>query len=639
LIIVFKSLSGAIIIISLRLICYRLAMSVVALSLLGVSARAPALGLSEIKLKSNLGQSFLAHVYLVGDDVDLLTANCVRARVMSFDGVLLANLSVAIKNSGSQKYLSLTSTPAINEPAIKLQVHLNCETQLQRMFSILLDPPLTKEVNETKELIPTQDSELKKIAPIVSREEKSTVSTGQKNVQASRKKAGLETSIDLTKSPVLNNLVKKSKQSRDVLKLSSDMVDYAPIAGLRMSEILSSSQSTALAHNMDELRAAQARMAAILRDEPAYNSNKVDQNNSLAQIEQLKKESAVLKQKSIDDQSALSQIKQDYENIIRIGSVFLILILISGLGIAAYIFIRKQKSKDGRWWENAVEKSESVQEPVCITEIVNNVQASFDETSPALVKNSNQVLRTPEVAQFDKTVVLEREHSEINSSIKETRTPTLEETNSSIFNFFLPRASTVKVEEISDVTQEAEFWISMNDPQRAIEILQHQEEIESPESPLPWLFLLDLYRVIGNKERYDLLRERFKLIFNAKVPVFEDEINIEEERHIEDFTHLMNRISNFWFTSEVIPYLESLLVDDRDGNREGFDLPVYRDILMLLSVAHELERIASIEGQVPARKVAKKINPEIFPDTGDDDLGVIEFESIDFQGQLKKQSN
>jgi hypothetical protein len=37
-----------------------------------------------------------------------------------------------------------------------------------------------------------------------------------------------------------------------------------------------------------------------------------------------------------------------------------------------------------------------------------------------------------------------------------------------------------------------------------------------------------------------------------------------------------------------LPFLESLLVDDRDGKRMGFELPVYRDILLLISVANEL---------------------------------------------------
>lgn len=37
--------------------------------------------------------------------------------------------------------------------------------------------------------------------------------------------------------------------------------------------------------------------------------------------------------------------------------------------------------------------------------------------------------------------------------------------------------------------------MSVNDPERAIEILEPQAEQERPDSPVPWLYLLDLYRV------------------------------------------------------------------------------------------------------------------------------------------------
>jgi hypothetical protein len=40
----------------------------------------------------------------------------------------------------------------------------------------------------------------------------------------------------------------------------------------------------------------------------------------------------------------------------------------------------------------------------------------------------------------------------------------------------------------------------------------------------------------------------------------------------------------------VVPYLKSLLRDDRNGTRHGFDLPVYRDILQLIALATDPDR-------------------------------------------------
>jgi hypothetical protein len=198
--------------------------------------------------------------------------------------------------------------------------------------------------------------------------------------------------------------------------------------------------------------------------------------------------------------------------------------------------------------------------------------------------------------------------------------PSLEDSNSSnasSFNFFSSRSSSVKVEEISDVTQEAEFWMSVNDPQRAIEILEPQAAIEVPDSPVPWLYLLDLYRVTKNQDKYDALRDRFIMIFNAHIPDF-DEPDTGDGRQLMDFEHLMNRICGMWATNDILPFLQSLLIDDRDGKRMGFELPVYRDILLLISVAHELERMRAAE-QAPSSS-----RPAAQPDT-------LSFESIEFE--------
>ena len=76
------------------------------------------------------------------------------------------------------------------------------------------------------------------------------------------------------------------------------------------------------------------------------------------------------------------------------------------------------------------------------------------------------------------------------------------------------------------------------------------------------------------------------------------------------------------------------MLDDREGKRTGFELPVYRDILLLISIAHEIEKMSTIDGS--------KLNPRVrsqdeHPSTknvenqkNDSNLDMIEFEVIDF---------
>lgn len=160
------------------------------------------------------------------------------------------------------------------------------------------------------------------------------------------------------------------------------------------------------------------------------------------------------------------------------------------------------------------------------------------------------------------------------------------------------------VEEISDVMQEAEFWISLRDSQRAIEVLEPYATFEQPNSPLPWLYLFDLYMELGQQEKYDVLHEQFQRVFNARVPTWVEQKLAADDgpvsgpavsRSIADVPYVAEKITELWQTGDIVPYLESLLVDDRDGHRSGFDLPVYREIIFLIALAYEIAQSEQVE--------------------------------------------
>ena len=276
--------------------------------------------------------------------------------------------------------------------------------------------------------------------------------------------------------------------------------------------------------------------------------------------------------------------------------------------------------------------------------MVDYVQASYEPSAARDDDVLSDMYRQPSLVTSEDADITSDETSAVDTnklfdqSAAKPRTPTLEETNSSTFNFFSSRGSSVKVEEISDITQEAEFWMSVNDPQRAIEILDAQANVAHPDSPVPWLYLLDLYRLVKDRPKYDDLRDRFVTFFNAKVPEYENELQLQGVLQLEDYPHLIERICRTWNGNEIIPFLESLLVDDREGKRTGFELPVYRDILLLISIAHELERVASIEGPVVYGQ--KELNDgaahnhnhnqNLTESSSGSDLSMIEFEVIDF---------
>ncbi|WMW79005.1 hypothetical protein RF679_10060 [Undibacterium cyanobacteriorum] len=605
-----------------------------------LASNALALGLGEIRVRSGLGQTLLAHTDLIGVDAETLNSSCLRARINSIDGQFLSNATVTIYAHQNKRALSFTTRQTINEPAVILVVDVNCEVQLHREFSILLDPP---------EATQSAQMQVRDESPFAGRPldlAKSSKNETEPALQTAPKKTKRRENLDFsTAAPSTSPLPavekkssKKSlkiaqKPSRDVLKLSDEVIlpELATLPqGLRMSDVLSTEAGRELLQNTEELRAAQARMAAILRDDPLpVASAPVSNQNDIAAIAELKQETEKLRRQSAIDKAALESLKDKSQFDLWLTLLAGVAVVAVGvIGFLLYYIRSHVKRGAASWWESNPELARLDAESDSLIPDF-QVEIVAPSSSKASLNNSNSSAG----GATDSTDSKLEANSNFDVDSGFHRTPTLEETNSSIFNFFSPRGTSVKVEEISDVTQEAEFWISMNDPRRAIEILEPQEHVEHPDSPVPWLYLLDLYRTVEDAERYNQLRDRFIVHFNANIPEYDVDLASLPHRQLEDFPHLISRISSLWETHEIIPYLESLLVDDREGKRAGFDLPVYRDILMLLGIAHELERVRAIEAEMQGvmdqnQKVAPE--PAKADPVSEAEFNMIEFETIDF---------
>lgn len=622
----------------------------------GLALPAFALGLGEMRVKSALGQSLLVHADIVGGETEIINPSCLRARVVTMDGLFISSAIITIHQNSKQRALSFSTRQVINEPAVNLIIDINCETQLHREFSILLDPPdvnigsfntsredspfrLANSRSTPKTEVPAGDRASKQESKSVPRRKKSTnvedgMGSNPQHLDSAQKRESKRRSSAVV-------------PSRDVLKLSDDIEASMPSQGLRMSDVLSSDAGQRLVENMQELRAAQARMAAILRDEsqsamPVTAVAPESQIDNSKEIASLKQETEQLRKQNLLDKSALAKMQEKpafdfWLVVLAVIAIFAIVIILFLL-----VYIRRNLSGSNDTWWQEEEEALSAQ-PEKVEDIINNLQSSYDKKMAAEANSSGSLSKRNSAIKSDEAGKETASETKPSVPVFENssfhRTPTLEETNSSIFNFFAPRGNSVKVEEISDVTQEAEFWISMNDPQRAIEILSAQEQLEQPDSPVPWLFLLDLYRTVNDRQKYDLLRDRFIIFFNANIPDFDTDLSKVPSRQLEDFPHLTQKICDGWGRNGIIPYLESLLVDDREGKRAGFDLPVYRDILMLLGIAHELEKIMAIEGPLRASPEVVTKEPEIESETDPlaaAEFNTIEFETIDFPIMLNK---
>jgi len=147
----------------------------------------------------------------------------------------------------------------------------------------------------------------------------------------------------------------------------------------------------------------------------------------------------------------------------------------------------------------------------------------------------------------------------------------------------------VATEELFDVQQQADFFISLGEDEQAIQVLKdHLAESQEP-SPLAFLDLLNLYHRLDRRAEYEALRDRFNEVFNAGAPHFEQ--YSDKGQGLEGYETAMGRIQALWPQPRVLDVIEqSIFRDPHDREGEVFDLEAYRELLLLHALAKEIIR-------------------------------------------------
>lgn len=171
-------------------------------------------------------------------------------------------------------------------------------------------------------------------------------------------------------------------------------------------------------------------------------------------------------------------------------------------------------------------------------------------------------------------------------------------------------AGMVNPEDLFDIVQQAEFYVSIGEHDLAIgELCQHIAERGSS-SPFSYLELLRLYHQLGRIEAFDLLRSQFMEQFNAQVPEFSH--FAQQGAGLEMYTDALAEIEAQWSSNTVLELLENdlFLHPGRTGTAPRFELAAYDDLLLLLAIAQTTP--ASARGAPPPRKRTTPLMPPTF---------------------------
>lgn len=154
----------------------------------------------------------------------------------------------------------------------------------------------------------------------------------------------------------------------------------------------------------------------------------------------------------------------------------------------------------------------------------------------------------------------------------------------------------VSIEELIDLEQQAEFFVVLGQDDAAIDLLSEHLRNTGGGSPLPYLKLLEIYRRRGDLTDYERIRKRFNHRFNAYAPEWGSDLGAG--RSLEDYAGILPRLQQVWSRPlDAMAEMEALLF--RKSRGDLFDLPAYRELLFLYSLARDLlDREAADTGTV-----------------------------------------
>lgn len=134
----------------------------------------------------------------------------------------------------------------------------------------------------------------------------------------------------------------------------------------------------------------------------------------------------------------------------------------------------------------------------------------------------------------------------------------------------------------------AEIMLSFGRIRGAAETLALHIEENAPDNVQPWTMLLDLYRRGDMRSEFEALAAQMRTRFNIRIPSWEESTTpVSGLKALEDYAHIVWRITNCWGEQECMDYLHDLVHDNRAGNRSGFPLEVVEEIVLLMHVLEE----------------------------------------------------
>jgi pilus assembly protein FimV len=158
--------------------------------------------------------------------------------------------------------------------------------------------------------------------------------------------------------------------------------------------------------------------------------------------------------------------------------------------------------------------------------------------------------------------------------------------------------------EVDAVLELTEIMVSFGRIQGAEQALEEFIEQQPTAAVTPWLKLLEIHQQSGQREAFEALTLKLSQRFNVAPPDWDaDDVGETGARSsprddpaasidqlltrlpaIGKLPHICSELSRTWNSPECLAYLNTLLRDNRNGERKGFALGSVRELLFLIDL-------------------------------------------------------
>lgn len=548
-------------------VCY--GVPALALLLVPLSFSAHAFTLGNVHGSALIGRPLDVSIQVQSDVGEVVASDCVTAQVFYAQSRQSSVKVSVVPATGASKgsMVHVRSAVAVDEPVVTLEVRATCGSSTQRRYVLLADFPMQAASAATLPsmsgeapaplVLPAASSPASGMAPVAARS--SRVGSDKAVVaKVARRTASVQhTSTSATAAAADKSLTRKApvrSASHSVLKLDPldllsdriDSLDSTTLFAPTEDALRHSHQITSLEGDVKTLRALAASNDARMSD----------LNTRLQQ----------------------AQANQMPPWLVYAFAGLVALVLAC---LAALFWLWRQLQRRGQqdsvpsWWhaQEGARDEGAPTELLAPTAPIAPVSAAPIDASqvPSQPELALPVVPVDAMADVDIDLGFEMLQESLHGTFEVSTGSAPFEPNS---------IRHISVEPILDIRQQAEFFVSLGQTDRALQILKKQIEDSTEPNPFVYLDLITLYHSLGLKAEFRACRSAFAQLFNGLVPDF-PVFNLEG-RDLEAYPEVLANLVSLWPRMDALAFLSACIFREANAQHGGtFDLAAFRDLLML----------------------------------------------------------